>query len=66
MASYSALKKKGLSDDITVLVVDLLPHPDDKQPMLLTPGGKGVARKVVETCQVWKPLEAALHSQSWR
>lgn len=47
--SAAAIKKKGLRDDISVLVIDLLPHPKDRSPPALLPGP---VREAAESCQV--------------
>ncbi|KAF6254310.1 hypothetical protein COO60DRAFT_1703399 [Scenedesmus sp. NREL 46B-D3] len=49
----AALKKKGLRDDISVLVVDLVPSSSDTRPPALM---LGPARDAVEPCQIMRPL----------
>jgi hypothetical protein len=49
----AALKKKGLRDDISVLVVDLVPSTADTRPPALM---LGPARDAVEACQIMRPL----------
>lgn len=49
----AALKKKGLRDDISVLVVDLVPSSTDTRPPALM---LGPARDAVEPCQIMRPL----------
>ena len=56
--SAAAIKKKGLRDDISVLVNDLVPQHRDLRPPALLPGP---TREAAETCQVLRPLvEASL------
>ena len=53
-----ALKTRGARDDITVLVVDVLPGPDDRVPPLLRAHGqRGSAASVVAPCDAAESLE---------
>ena len=60
-----ALKVRGARDDITVLVVDVLPGPDDRVPPLLRAHAqRGAAAAVApseapESLEVMEPLTAA-------
>lgn len=75
-AGFQALRKKGLRDDITLLVVDFLPSKVDDRPpafhradnrihMTLTPSlSTETGNETVEGINVLKPLETA--SGSWR
>lgn len=60
-AMHTALKKKGLRDDITILVVDLCASADDRLP---EPLKAGYRTAIVEHIQMWRPLEAS--SVAWR
>jgi hypothetical protein len=61
-AMYAALKKKGLRDDITVLVVDFLPSETDKLPPALATGASTAG---VEHVNVLRPLQGGC-SATWR
>ena len=60
-----ALKVRGARDDITVLVVDVLPGPDDRVPPLLRAHAQRGAAAVAalgeapESLEVLEPLTAA-------
>ena len=65
-----ALKTRGARDDITVLVVDVLPNPDDRVPPLLrrhaqrgTAGAAG-AGEAADCLDVLDPLTAT-DSSRW-
>lgn len=51
--AYAAIKKKGLKDDVSVLVVDFTQAPGELRPPALLPGPQ---RDAVEPCQVNRPL----------
>ncbi len=64
-ALHTALERKGLADDITVMVIDFCSDPNEKIPAPLTAGAhhdKGAHEK--EVCQFWKPLDAC--TTAWR
>ncbi len=61
-----ALKVRGARDDITVLVVDVLPGPEDRVPPLLrahaqrgSAAAVAVAAEASECLEVMEPLTAA-------
>jgi hypothetical protein len=61
-AMYAALKKKGLRDDITVLVIDFVPTAEDKLPPALA---NGYPTHLVEHVNVLRPLQGGC-STTWR
>lgn len=71
-AACRALRKKGVNDDITVIVVDLVPDETHRNPFAPRPThGPGVAAaaphpasKGLDSLNAWKPLEN--HSETWR
>ncbi|GAX81509.1 hypothetical protein CEUSTIGMA_g8937.t1 [Chlamydomonas eustigma] len=61
MAMHAAIKKKGLVDDITIVVVDFCCNPEDRFPVALEAGRR---RDGSESTQVLRPLD--MPSNTWR
>ena len=66
----AALKTKGLKDDITVIVIDLVPDDDQKMPSQLMKDGSGKLQAhscPVAPVNVYHPLEdGVVGHKAWR
>lgn len=60
-ANRLAIQKKGLADDVTVIVVDFCPNEADRTPAVLT---DPLLKKQVAGVQVLRPLDAP--SSTWK
>eukprot|EP00967_Tisochrysis_lutea_P043780 scaffold52937_cov27-Tisochrysis_lutea.AAC.1 len=62
IAMHTALDKAGVQDDITVVVIDLVPNPNDRLPYPLEHGS--TQHTLHHHIHAWRPLEAP--SLAWR